>query len=144
MGNESVEEFLKRGGTINHIPEGTAGQASEPRPSPRKRKHKKRDHCESCDKREGCSTPDELRELCRKLEQYLTQTVDIRQTEQPIRREYDRLCPGAWPAIPDTRKLIIRMFFTEHKTVGQISEILGISHQRVSQITQRIIKNSQK
>ncbi len=96
--------------------------------------------CDGCEKWKFCRVPDEYRYLCRQIEKYLSKIVDVEQKELPLKKEYDRYCPGKWPVPPGNTELIIRMFFTERKKVTQIADILGISHAHVS----RMIKKYKK
>lgn len=129
---ETVEEFLKRGGKINQIPEGVTGTKQEPPTKPKQtKKRRKKDQCQECDKKEGCKIPPEYKPLCQKLEKYLEKEVDVKQKEKPLEIT-DRHCPNQWPVPPSTTELIIKLFFTDHKRVTQIADILGITHGHVS------------
>lgn len=90
------------------------------------------DPCESCDKQEFCKVPPDLKPLCQNLEAYLNKTVDVKQREQPIKKDYDRLCPGQWPLTPSNTELIIRMFFSERRGIREIAGILEIDKAHVS------------
>lgn len=103
--------------------------------------------CDECDKMvvqedgsKHCPIPEDHRELCRKLEEYLRLSVDIKQREQPIKKGYDRLCPKEWPATPSTSELVCRMFFSEHRGVVEIARILEVSHQYVSKTVNKYKK----
>jgi len=82
----------------------------------------------------GCPDYDSCREICAKAEEFVNQDC-VPQKHLIPQKPIVKTAP--LPAPRNNEDLILDLFFCEGKTVTQTAEILGLSHQYVSRVTQK-------